>query len=182
MPHYVAFLRAINIGGRVVKMDRLRALFEEMGHSDVKTFIASGNVVFQSRSRSTAVLEKQIEKNLKRALGYEVATFVRSADEVVAIVDHAPFVESELSDPDHNLYVALLREAPAHECAKAMLKRRSDFDDFHINGREVYWLCRGRFSDSSTSSNELERTLRCAATVRNSNTLRKLASLHFRKG
>ena len=54
---YVAFLRAINVGGRVVKMDDLRRHFVSMGLSDVQTFIASGNVIFESPARSTARLE-----------------------------------------------------------------------------------------------------------------------------
>jgi len=180
MPRYAAFLRAINVGGRVVKMERLRTLFEELAFSDVKTFIASGNVVFESRSRSAGALEKSIEAHLKAALGYEVATFVRSADEVVAVADHEPFPQAELSNPAHGLYVAFMREAPGKACEGALMSRRSDFDDFHINGREVYWLCRGRFSDSPTSSTHLEKILKCAATVRNSTTLRKLAAAHFR--
>src|SRR4030095_12804333 len=82
MPRYVAFLRAINVGGHIVKMDQLRKLFTQLGFTDVETFIASGNVLFTSPSKSGAALEAKIEKHLKAALGYEVATFVRTATEV----------------------------------------------------------------------------------------------------
>ena len=179
MPRFVAFLRAVNLGGRTVKMDRLRALFEELGFSNVKTFIASGNVIFESRSRSTEKLEGAIEKRLKEALGFDVATFVRSEAEIRAVEAHQPFSKSDISAPKHSLYVAFLRQEPDSRCAKALFDRRSDFDDFHVNGREVYWLCRGRFSESPTSSNELERILKCSATVRNTTTVRKLIALHF---
>jgi uncharacterized protein (DUF1697 family) len=91
MPRYVAFLRAINVGGHVVKMDRLKAVFESAGHARVETFIASGNVVFESRSTATAKLERAIEKALEKALGYEVATFIRTDEEVAAIALLQPF-------------------------------------------------------------------------------------------
>ncbi len=159
--------------------DRLRALFEGMGFADVKTLIASGNVVFESRSRTSSTIEKQIEQHLKHALGYEVATFVRSGEDIVAVANHEPFSRSELTAPGHSLYVAFVRSAPARACAAALLSRRSNFDDFRIRGREVYWLCRGRFSESPTSSTDLERVLRCAATVRNVTTVRKLVAGHF---
>src|SRR5690348_16811680 len=117
MPRFVAFLRAVNLGGRTVKMDRLRGLFEELGFSNVKTFIASGNVIFESRSRSGGKLEGAIEKHLKDALGFEVATFVRSAEEIVAVESYKPFSESDLSAPEHSVYVAFLREEPDRRCA-----------------------------------------------------------------
>ena len=162
-------------------MDRLRGLFEELGFSNVETFIASGNVIFESRSRSVGKLESAIEKHLKDALGFEVATFVRSGEEIVAVERYQPFSESDLSAPGHSVYVALLRQEPDRRCIKGLLDRRSDFDDFHVHGREAYWLCRGRFSESPTSSNELEKILQCSATVRNMTTVRKLVGLHFRE-
>ena len=66
MPRYVAFLRAINVGGHTVKMDQLRRLFERLGFSKVETFIASGNVIFESASRSAKALEKNTEAHRKR--------------------------------------------------------------------------------------------------------------------
>ena len=78
MTLYIAFLRAINVGGRTVKMDRLRGLFEQVGYADVETFIASGNVIFRSPAEDTQALERQIEAHLAASLGYEVAAFVRT--------------------------------------------------------------------------------------------------------
>ena len=91
MPKYVAFLRAINVGGHTVKMDQLRSLFEALSFSNVQTFIASGNVIFDSKSKSTKALEKKIESHLQDALGYEVATFIRTTSELAVIADYKPF-------------------------------------------------------------------------------------------
>jgi len=85
MPKYVAFLRAINVGGHTVKMDHLRRLFEAIGFTNVETFIASSDVIFDSTSKSTKALERKIEDYLHRTLGYEVATFIRTTSEVAAM-------------------------------------------------------------------------------------------------
>jgi len=82
MPKYVAFLRAINVGGHTVKMDHLRLIFEAMGLKNVETFIASGNVIFDSTAKNSKALESKIEEFLQERLGYQVATFIRSTSEV----------------------------------------------------------------------------------------------------
>ena len=69
MPRYVAFLRAINVGGHTVKMEDLRRLFETMGFANVETFIASGNVIFESKSKNTQAMERKIENHLRESLG-----------------------------------------------------------------------------------------------------------------
>ena len=75
MPRFFAFLRAINVGGHNVTMEKLRGLFEALGHKDVETFIASGNVIFASKSKDRGALERKIENSLRKSLGYEVTTF-----------------------------------------------------------------------------------------------------------
>jgi uncharacterized protein (DUF1697 family) len=83
---YVALLRAINVGGHVVKMDRLRTVFEALRFGRVETFIASGNVLFDSGESDTAALEQMIETRLEKELGYEVTTFLRRPAELSTIV------------------------------------------------------------------------------------------------
>src|SRR5262249_4837424 len=95
-PRLIAFLRAINVGGNTVKMEQLRSLFEALGLSNVETFIASGNVIFEAPTTNPRSLERQIERHLQQSLGYEVATFIRSATELEAIAQYKPFIPAEL--------------------------------------------------------------------------------------
>lgn len=176
MPKYIAFLRAINVGGHTVKMDHLRRLFEEMGFSNVETFIASGNVIFDSASKNTKTLERKIEESLQKALGYKVATFIRTPKELAAVADYKPFEASDLEADGNALYIAFVADAPDDETKQKLLSCVTDTDEFHVNGREVYWLCRTKISDSRFSGASLEKTLRRQATMRNSTTVRKLAS------
>jgi uncharacterized protein (DUF1697 family) len=174
MPKYIAFLRAVNIGGHTVKMEHLRGLFEALGFANVATFIASGNVIFES-GESPAALEQKIQTHLRATLGYAVETFLRTPAELAQILQHKPFSDEELSAEGHGLHIAFLRDAPRAEAQAAMLARRTAVDDFSFHGREMYWLCRGRFSDSLFKGN-LEKLLGGPATVRNSTTVRKLAA------
>lgn len=172
---YVAFLRAINVGGHTVTMDRLRRLFESAGASDVETVIASGNVVFASSSRNVPALEKRIAAHLESSLGYAVATFVRTPEELARVATHRPFERAELEGAGHTLFVGFHgREADA-VARRRVLALESDLDAFHFRGREVYWLCRGRTSDSKVYGGGLEKALGQPATVRNVTTIRKIA-------
>ncbi|MBK9943158.1 MAG: DUF1697 domain-containing protein [Kouleothrix sp.] len=88
---YCAFLRAINVGGHTIKMDQLRALVEQLGYTNVATYIASGNVMFDAPDDDAPALEAQIERHLHAALGYEVTTFLRTAGELAAVAAYTPF-------------------------------------------------------------------------------------------
>jgi uncharacterized protein (DUF1697 family) len=176
MPRYIALLRAINVGGRVVKMDRLRALFEDSGFSQVETFIASGNVLFNSSSKSGPALERKIEKQLRASLGYDVATFVRTLTEVQQVAAYEPFSAAVMATPYHAIYISFLREPPSAEARRAVAALRGPTDDFHIQGRELYWLSRVPFGESKVAGPLLERILGMPATSRNVTSVRKLAA------
>ena len=176
MSRYVAFLRAINVGGHVVKMDALRRLFEALDFSEVETVIASGNVLFDSPSKSAQAIEKKIEGHLQKKLGYAVETFVRSPAEMAAVAKYQPFKASELAKPGHSLHIGFLDDAPSAAVRNKVLALASDVDEFDVHERELYWLRRGPFSDSKVSGNQLERTLAMPTTIRNVNTVQKIAA------
>lgn len=177
MPKYVAFLRAINVGGHTVKMDELRRLFGSLGLANVETFIASGNVIFDApRAGAAKTLERRIEGALEQALGYKVATFLRTTGELAAVARHEPFAADELEAEGNVLYVAFLADEPGEEAARKLLAHASALDDFHVKGREVYWLSRKKLGESKFSGALLERALGAQATVRNTTTVRKLAA------
>src|SRR5256885_14719624 len=159
MPRYIAFLRAINVGGRhTVKMDFLRHLFETLGFSSVETFIASGNIVFETTVKNAQVLEWKIENGLREALGYEVATFIRTSEELAAIANYQPFSQSDL-DGAVALNIAFLSDRLDDKSEQMMIGLRTDIDDFHIHEREIYWLCRKQQSESKISNAVLEKAL-----------------------
>jgi uncharacterized protein (DUF1697 family) len=113
MPQYIAFLRGMNLGKRRIKMDALRALFDELGFSDVASFIASGNVLFTSKSRSEPKLVQQIERHLAASLGYDVPTFLRTREELVEVLAFRPFAAKEMATETNTVHVCFWREPPS---------------------------------------------------------------------
>lgn len=171
---YVAFLRAINVGGRNCTMAELKKPFERLGLKDVETFIASGNVIFSTSARAMAPLEKRIEAALQDALGYDVATFIRREDEVAAVARYRPFAESDMRAA-LSLNVGFVSAGIAPPTSKALMALCSETDTFHTNGREIYWMLRTRQSDSKISNAYLERVLKIRSTFRGLKTIVRLA-------
>jgi len=173
MPRYFAFLRAINVGGHhLVKMEALRAHFEDLGFVAVETFIASGNVIFQAKSAKSAELEGKIERHLERVLGHTVAAFLRTESELAAIHTHA--VDGLEGAPVPNIgFLA----APIGALARAALMAlQTPTDEFHLHGREMYWLCRTRQSESPVTIARLERAIEAKVTFRGAGTVARLAA------
>ena len=174
--HHVAFLRGINLGNRRIKMDHLRTRFEEMKFAGVATFIASGNVIFSTKTADRRKLENQIQDHLKVALGYEVDTFVRTRAEVAAVAAFRPFAKADMEAPDNRVYCSFLKEPLSAAQARGLVACRTDVDEFCVDGREFYWLCRIRSAESKVWASPQMRALRLpSSSARNLTTLCKLA-------
>ena len=172
MSRYIALLRAINVGGHNVKMDKLRTLFEEVGVTNVETFIASGNVIFHTPRRDTHRLQSDLAAHLRDSLGYDVATFLRTPSEIDAVANLRPFG----AEDGRALYAGFIAEAPDASATEALMSLRNETNDFKVIGREIYWTMSGNVSDSGISNAVIERKLRAPATFRNITTVRKLAA------
>ena len=181
MPRYIAFLRAINVGGHNVKMDRLREIFESLGFANIETFIASGNVVFEMAALDTATLETQIASALQAALGFEVATFLRTEAELARIAAHEAFPPSDL-DAAQALNIAFLAAPLDAEAVRKLMALKTAIDDFATREREIYWLCLKRQSESTFSNAVLEKTLGRQSTLRGANTVQKMAAKYAASG
>jgi uncharacterized protein (DUF1697 family) len=175
MARLVAFLRAINVGGHTVAMGRLRGLFEGLGFDDVETFIASGNVIFTARAGDRAAMEKKIEARLRAALGFEVATFVRTDAEVAAVARYKPFKEAHMKNA-RACWVGFVERPLDAAAARALMALRTEADDFHTKGREVYWLCRKTQSVSTFNNATFEKAVQVRVTFRGINTVMRLAA------
>jgi uncharacterized protein (DUF1697 family) len=172
MPRLIAFLRAINVGGHTVEMAKLKKLFEQISLTGVETFIASGNVVFDAPRGAPAALENKIAAHLEKRLGYEVATFLRTPVELADALAYRAF-KSDV--PGATSYIGFLAAESSAAVRKQVAALATDIDDLHVHGRELYWRCRGRFSDSVVSGKKLEKALGQPTTIRNVTTVGKQA-------
>jgi len=171
----IALLRAINVGGRVVKMDRLRAVVEAQGFGGVETFIASGNVVFEGRANQARKAERAIERALLRELGYQVATFIRTGAELTAVAAHEPFAPRAVEHAS-TFSIGFLKDGLDKGATTRLMALRTAADDFHLHGREVYWLSTLKQSESKFNNAMFERVTRVPATFRSITTVRKLVA------
>lgn len=176
MTRWIAFLRAVNVGGRRVKMDELREIFAALGPdvTDVETYQASGNVIFTSEEEDPDVLCRRVEEGLADALGYEVTAFLRTDQQVAGIADHRPFPDDRM-EAATALNVAFLAAPPPEDAEAALRDLESDTDRFHLAGREIYWWCAVKQSESDVSNAVLERTLGQPSTLRTLRTVKALA-------
>jgi uncharacterized protein (DUF1697 family) len=185
MPKYVAFLRAINVGGRQVKMGPLAEHFQTLGYSEVQTFINTGNVIFQASDpasdpasdQACAQLAAQIETPLEALLGFRAEVFVRDISALQAILATA----ATLSEPPNGgeLNVAFLKAPLSEAQALTLAELTSPIDAFLSQGSEVYWTCQVAQHGSKFSNALFERKLKLRSTLRRVTMLKQLSEEFF---
>jgi uncharacterized protein (DUF1697 family) len=172
MSRYVAFLGGINVGGHRISMEALRCEFEALCFTEVSTFIASGNVLFEATGAASK-LESTIEAHLADRLGYAVPTFVRSRRAVIVAVGLVPF---GVVKPRYTHIITFLRKAPSSAARRETEALSNRQDRLEVHGKELHWLIDGGVSDSSIKPAVLAKAIGQPFTSRNVKSLRKLAA------
>jgi len=112
MPKYVAFLRGINVGGhKPIRMENLKKAFQSLGFRNVRTLLASGNVLFEAPSANAGALVKRIEKKLQQTSGHDIGTVLRPTEDMQNLVAADPFNGIRVT-PRTRLFVTFLSEPP----------------------------------------------------------------------
>jgi uncharacterized protein (DUF1697 family) len=132
-------------------------------------------VVFSTRSKETRTLTRAIEARLETGLGYRTDAFIRTDAQIAAIAAHRSFPASQLAAAK-TLNIGFLAAPLSAARVRTLAGFKSDVDDFHVNGAEVYWLCRTRQSESQFSNAVFEKALGVRGTWRGANTIRRLAA------
>jgi uncharacterized protein (DUF1697 family) len=173
MPIYIALLRGVNVGGNMLKMDRLRALCAKLGAKNVKTYVQSGNVVFEAPG-TAAHWEGALEGKLAGESRLPVSVIVRSAPEMARVLESNPFLEEKGVDTAR-LAVTFLRQAPSKTALQALAAMRIGTERFHCAGKEIYLHCPDGFANAKLYS--LDKVLSQKTTTRNWNTVRTLCEM-----
>ena len=175
MQTFISILRGINVSGqKKIWMADLKKLYEGLSFSDVKTYIQSGNVIFESDSKSSEIqLAKKIEKAIFTKYNFEVPVIIRTKEELGKIVSQNPFTKEKNIDLK-KLHVTFLSEAPDKE--KIDQIKQVDFlpDRFAIKGKEIYLHIPVSYGETKLSNKFFENKLKVSATTRNWNTVNKL--------
>jgi uncharacterized protein (DUF1697 family) len=179
MSKYVAFLRGINVGGnKIIKMEALRQVFESIGFTGVATYIASGNVIFESRSKSPAPLKSKIETALKKSFGHEVSVSLLDFEKLAALTDEGVFNEIEPSK-DVGLLVAFLASEPTLRPKLPISVPKENFDVLAARDQAVFIVVRRKPNGQAAFPNDfIEKQFGVKATTRNWNTVKKIVESH----
>jgi uncharacterized protein (DUF1697 family) len=170
MTTQIAFLRAVNLGKRTVKMARVVEIVNGLGYGDAWTHINSGNVVF-SATGSRDKLERRLESAFESEFGFEVTTFVRTAAELRRGIALEPF---KVAAGD-TYFITFLKSDPSPANRRALVELTNDFDALVVKGRDVHWRMRGKSTDTKLKTKDWEDIVgRHRSTSRNVNMLRKL--------
>jgi uncharacterized protein (DUF1697 family) len=177
MPIYVAMLRGINVGrGKVVKMERLRASLGSLGFGGVRTYVQSGNVVFESEQKSAAELSKKIEAKILRAFGFAVPVILKTSKEIEQIVSDNPLVKEK--GIDHSkLHVTFLSGAAPTAAVEALQPLATSRERFRVLNREVYLYCPEGYGRSKLANTTIEKKLSVVAATRNWRTVNALLEM-----
>jgi uncharacterized protein (DUF1697 family) len=172
---YAALLRGINLGSHNrIGMARLRSLVEDLGGTEVRTYVQSGNVVFRSTLGTTAAA-RAVERAIRKELGLDVAVLVRTARQLRELVANNPFVGSKIAPK--TLHVTFLAEKPDPKRVKQLLEESFEPERFEIAGQDVYLFFPNGYGRVKLNNAFLERRLGVAATTRNWRTVTALAEL-----
>ena len=173
---YVAFLRGINIVGKnTVKMDDLRSIFATLGFKGVKTYINSGNVIFETRKTPRESLESKIKKALESNLSMDIKVMIRNIGEIVDLLDRNPFQTHE-SD-GHEVFVVFLSGDLTVQNERQLLDQNCAAEEFAVSGPNVFCRVKKAYPDSLLGKMFIEKKLKAPSTIRNIRTVRKIAEL-----
>lgn len=173
---YLALLRGINVGGKTkLPMADLRGLLETLGHTNISTYIQSGNAVFTSDRNDPEKIAKEIERIIEAELALKVTVMIRTREEMRSVIKHNAFVDAE--EKPATLHAAFLSEQPEQARVEAFDTRQFVPDRLQVGDGVAYlWYPNGAGRSKLTNS-LIERQLGVRATARNWNTVLKLFDL-----
>ena len=177
MQTYIAILRGINVSGhKLIKMDALKQLFEELNFKNSRTYIQSGNVIFESKKVDTKSLETKIEKQILKTFGFEVPVLVKEKEELKNVLDQNPFLTKRKEDPT-KLHVTFLSTVAEQGYIDMLLQGEYQKDEFIISDKCVYLFCPDGYGNTKLSNTFFENKLKVKATTRNWKTVIELNKL-----
>jgi uncharacterized protein (DUF1697 family) len=177
MPVVVSMLRGVNVGAHNrIKMDALRSVYQSLGLKDCQTFIQSGNVVFCSDEKDLAKLRGRIEAAIEKKFGFRPDVILRTAKEMRSVVAGSPF-KGRTNIDSSKLLVTFLAERPEAGAKKEFMKIKSDSEEMHLNGRELYIYFSEGMARPRIAWMSVAKTLGTTGTGRNWNTVLKLLEM-----
>ena len=171
MSAYVSLLRGINVGGRKpLRMDTLRQVYESLGLRRVRSYLQSGNLLFESAEPDRLGLVRSIEAGIQAACGYHVPLFLRQPDELRTLLDGNPYLAGRNEDRSR-LHVTFLYQTPDEAAWDRLVAPVGNPDEFMPAKAAIYLFCPAGYGKTKLSNAFFERKLGMPVTTRNWNTV-----------
>jgi uncharacterized protein (DUF1697 family) len=178
MQTYISLLRGINVSGqKIIKMDDLRRVYEHLNFHNVRTYVQSGNVIFQTKESNQTLLQQKINAEIAREFGFDVPVLIMSIQQLKQTIGNNPFAK-DVTKEQSFLHVTFLAESPVNMDIKAITDKKLNNEDIAFTPCAVYLYCPAGYGSSKLSNNLIEAKLRVKASTRNwktSNELLKIA-------
>jgi len=167
MATFISMLRGINVSGqKLIKMEALRLLYENLGFQNVTTYLQSGNVIFSGNETDITGLEQRISHQIEEGLGYEVPVIILSLNNLKLIIDNNPFIQ-DINKDQAFLYVTFLSSQPDHYDPKILEGKRQNEEEISFSDKAIYLYCPNGYGRTKLTNNFLEARLHVNATTRN---------------
>lgn len=174
MNTYISMLRGINVSGQnMIKMGDLKSLYESLGFLNVRTYLQSGNVVFDSPASDYLELSNTIAAQIKQTLGFTIPVFIRSGDDFGWVLANNPFINDRHEDLTR-MYVTFLFQKVDVDKIKNLAAPANVTDEFIFGENEIYLFCPDGYGRTKLNNNFFEKKLNTPATTRNWNTVNAL--------
>ena len=175
---YISILRGINVSGqKKINMADLKSLYESQGFDGVSTYIQSGNVIFDSKLKNKAYITKTIEAAIEEQYGFQVPVQIRTAQEMLKVIDRMPFNDVNLVNDSTKVLVTFLSSKPTKSNIENIQKYIIEPERLIINNTHVYLYCPNGYGKSKLTNNLIEKKLKTSATTRNWKSIKKLHEL-----
>ncbi len=176
MPTYIAILRGINVSGKnKIKMAALREVLQQLNIENVRTYIQSGNIIFQKEATDHGDLEEMIHHTIFESFGLTVPVIIRTEKEWQETIAQNPFLEKGYDTGKQ--YFLFLKQSPEEEYVEKLKVQDFGEDEWVVIGRALYFYCPGSYGKTKFSNNFFERKLKVGATTRNWKTVYKLMEM-----
>jgi uncharacterized protein (DUF1697 family) len=172
MPTYISILRGINVGGhKKIKMVDLKNLYESIGFTNVRTYIQSGNIVFEYKETDVEILQQLIFNKIKSHYGFEVPNLILNSKDIELALKNNPYTNIE------KVFFIFLSATPEQLNIDELYKYEYDGEYYSLKGKVIYYYCTGEYSKAKMGNNFFEKKLKVSATSRNLNTTQKLLEM-----
>ncbi|MFA6368406.1 MAG: DUF1697 domain-containing protein [Bacteroidales bacterium] len=174
MKTYISILRGINVSGhKLIKMEALRTSYENMGFSNVKTYVQSGNVIFSYDDIEINKLEEQIFQQIKKDFGFDVPVIVMSIEKIEEIIKNNPFLKDK-SKEESFMHVTFLASKSETYNFNTIEEKKQGNEDIVFSDYAVYLYCPNGYGNTKLNNNFIETKLKVRATTRNWKTTNEL--------